>query len=317
MNAMNPPGEQISDYARFDFEALWPGREKVTQVEGAILAAALRSGDRRRVLEVGTGFGRLLGVLTELAEEVVTTDFDLAGLSRLPSTGTDRNSLRVACNVYHLPFVGGSFSSASMIRVYHHLSEPVVALREVARVLRPGGRLLISYNPKPSVGTLVNDIQRAIHPSREAPFRSITFSAGRTSLHPDPFPVFVAGRRDFVQSTAAAGLHRGPEVVSGLEEYYFMRHIPAHWFVRIGTALGRAPAFPMRFALVTKPGADSASLPKLGEVLACPRCGTPHPDWGTADALECGHCPFVGRRHDAVLDLRYVPEGATRWEAPT
>ena len=309
--------ESISDYSRFDFAALWPGRDKVTEVERAIISGALRMGDCRRILEVGTGFGRLLGALTELSAEVVATDFDVGGLDRLPSPRPGRSPMRVAANVYHLPFVDGAFTGATMVRVYHHLSHPERALREIARVIGGGGRLVVSYNPKPSVGTFVNDVQRALHPSPRTRFRSLTFAAGPTVLEPDPFPVYVAGRREFDRSVNLAGLRAREEVVSGIEEYYLMRHIPAPWFVRLGTTFGRAPAFPTRFAVVSKPGDPPVSLPPLSEILACPRCGVPQPEWRLTGPLRCGHCSFEGVGRGGVLDLRFVPEGVARWEART
>ena len=309
--------ESVSDYARFDFAALWRGRERVTEVERAIVSRQLGSADRRRILELGTGFGRLLSALTELGGEVVATDFDVESLNGLPASAGSSRPLRVAANIYHLPFVDGAFTSASMVRVYHHLSDPVAALTEVGRVLQGGGRFLVSYNPKPTLGTLVNDIQRAIHPSPRTRFRSITFARGPVTLDPEPFPVYVASRREFERTVRAGGFRPVREVVSGLEEYYLMRHVPAGVFVRLGTALGRAPAFPARFAVLEKDQRPGASLPDLERILACPRCRTPFPTgsgYGPPVACACG---YRGTIRGAVLDLRYVPEGVRRWEAPT
>lgn len=311
----DPPRETVSDYARFDFRALWPGREKVTEVERAIVVGCLAPGDRRRILELGTGFGRLLGPLTELAREVVATDFDLESLSRLARPADARVPVRVAANLYHLPFVDGAFTGASMVRVYHHLSDPVAALTEVSRVLSPGSSLLLSYNPKPTIGTFVNDVQRAIHASDHVPFRSITFARGRIVLPPDPFPVYVAGRRDFARTIGAVGLRPVREVVSGLEEYYLMRYVPARLFLRLGAVFGRAPAFPTRFVLLAKPPAPPAALPEIGRILACPRCRSPWPEGGPAARPECSKCGFRGEVHGGVIDFRYLPEGVRRWEA--
>ncbi len=305
--------ESVSDYTGFDFAALWPGREKVTEVERRFLAEGLADADRRRILEVGSGFGRLLSAVEAEAEEVVATDFDLDSLARIPTTGVRRNrTRRVAANVYHLPFADGSFTAATMVRVYHHLGDPRAVLAELRRVLVPGGRLLVSYNPTPTVGTLVNDIQRALRPSERVPFRSITFARGQhRQLPADPFPVYVGPREEFAEFAGTTGFHPRREMVSGLEEYYLMRFVPTDWFVRIGVALGRAPGFPMRFAVLESAPGPARPLPAAAEIWACPRChGAIPQDRGS---FSCARCGVVGRDRDGVADLRYVPEGVPRW----
>jgi SAM-dependent methyltransferase len=312
MSAALLPAE-ISDYDGFDFRTLWRGREKVTEVESRLLFRTFISGDRRRLLEVGTGFGRLLGSVEAVAEEVVATDFDLTSLKRLDGNRPGANrTLRVAANLYHLPFVDGSFTGATMVRVYHHLSDPAGAFRELRRVLRPRSRLFVSYSPRPSIGTLVNDIQSALHPSPQIPFRSVTFSRKRcVELTPDPFPVYVAPREEFQETARRSGFATLLEFGSGLEEYHLSRHVPADWFVRIGAALGRAPGFPMRFAVLEVPDGPAGRLPAREEMVACPVCHGPlQPREAGA---QCRKCAFSGTLSDGVLDLRYVPEQTVRW----
>lgn len=43
-----------------------------------------------------------------------------------------------------LPVAGGTFAAATMIEVVEHLADPVPALREAVRALRPGGRLVVT-----------------------------------------------------------------------------------------------------------------------------------------------------------------------------
>lgn len=306
--------EEIVDYSGFDFAGLWKGRDRVSEVERSIVARAFPRKDRLRLLEVGTGFGRLLGSLTAVGREVVTTDLDLGSLERLRLDDTAPPVVRVAANLYHLPFAEGSFTGATMVRVHHHLLDPSAALSEVARVLRGGSSLIISYQPTPSLGTLVLDVQRALTASRTEPFRSVTFARRPIVLTPHPFPIRAAPRREFGREAARAGFSCESEVGTGFEEYSPLRWIRAESFVRLGTNLGRAPAFPTRFVRAVKVGSAEGPLPPLSAIFACPRCRCPQPDWGEVARPECESCHFAGGRRGSVLDLRFSPPRARRWE---
>jgi SAM-dependent methyltransferase len=306
----NMAAESVSDYRGVDLEGRWAGRSQVTALERAFVRRAFDGADCRRLLEVGTGTGRLLEPLLALSTEVIASDFDEAALARLRLRSAVGSVHRVAANVYHLPFVEGAITGASMVRVYHHLDNPVAALREIGRVLRPGGRLLVSYHPRPSAFTLSHDIKRAIGPAGPAPFRSITFARRSVDLAPDPFPVHVARRADFAEVARAAGLVTVGEFASGFEEYAILRRLPTRLFVSVGERLGRAPGFPARLVVLAKPGTDSEPLPALDRIWACPRCRSEL----RADRLWCPTGDWQGRESGDVRDLRYVPAGAPRWE---
>ncbi len=136
-------GEVIPDYRHLDFQGMWAGRERVTALERTVVSRLLGGVSRRRILELGTGFGRLTPVLAPVADEYVGVDFDPGGLARARATlsGEERAgpSARFAlANAYHLPFASASFSGVAMVRVYHHLADPAPVLAELARVLEPG-----------------------------------------------------------------------------------------------------------------------------------------------------------------------------------
>jgi SAM-dependent methyltransferase len=59
-----------------------------------------------------------------------------------------------------LPFDDSTFSVVTMMDVLEHVPDPVSSLREVDRVLRPGGRLVLSVPHKGTFGSL--DAQRSI-----------------------------------------------------------------------------------------------------------------------------------------------------------
>ena len=88
------------------------------------IAAACRRG---RTIEIGGGIGNLKQRLTE----VVATDIQSAPW------------LDCVADAQRLPFADACAANIVMVDVLHHLEFPLVFFREAARVLRPGGRVLM------------------------------------------------------------------------------------------------------------------------------------------------------------------------------
>jgi len=100
------------------------------------------------LLDVGTGTGRLLELAAPQADHVLGVDMsrDMLALARarLAERGlADRAAVRQA-DMYRLPFADAAFDAVAMQMVLHYAEDPAAALAEAARVLRPGGTLLIA-----------------------------------------------------------------------------------------------------------------------------------------------------------------------------
>jgi ArsR family transcriptional regulator len=116
-----------------------------SQVEHALLEALPR-GPVEELIDVGTGTGRILellgprikrGVGVDLSREMLTVaraNLEKAGLRNVAVRHGD---------MYQLPWPAGSFDLATIHQVLHFAADPEGAIAEVARVLRPGGRLVI------------------------------------------------------------------------------------------------------------------------------------------------------------------------------
>jgi ubiquinone/menaquinone biosynthesis C-methylase UbiE/DNA-binding MarR family transcriptional regulator len=94
--------------------------------------------------DLGCGSGTLSEVLAPFARRVIAVDDSEAmlgeartRLARFPNVELHRAALEA------LPLEDGCLDAATLVLVLHHLPDPAKAVREVARVLRPGGRLLI------------------------------------------------------------------------------------------------------------------------------------------------------------------------------
>lgn len=101
-----------------------------------------------RVLDIGTGRGFMAVELARRGADVTTVDISeeelkAAWLHAVDTGVADRIEFHLA-NGGDLPFEEGSFEAVTMINVLHHLDNAEEVLPEIARVLMPGGRLIIS-----------------------------------------------------------------------------------------------------------------------------------------------------------------------------
>jgi SAM-dependent methyltransferase len=101
------------------------------------LARALRLPRGGRVLEVGCGRGVALGPLAELLEPERLVGVDVDEIALREAARGPAETLRA--DVRALPFDAASFDLVVDFGTCYHVAEPERALREVARVLAPGG----------------------------------------------------------------------------------------------------------------------------------------------------------------------------------
>jgi ArsR family transcriptional regulator len=115
------------------------------EVEAA-MREALGRGPFRLLVDLGTGTGRCLELFADRYERGLGLDINHTMLAyarhKLDGAGLTRAHVRHG-DLYHLALPDGTASAVVMHQVLHFLSEPVQALREAARILAPGGRLLI------------------------------------------------------------------------------------------------------------------------------------------------------------------------------
>ena len=92
-----------------------------------------------RLLDVGGGTGRVAQHLLAHVAEVHILD---------PSLGMVREGQRkgiraIQGDAEHMPFGQGAFDRVVVVDTFHHLRDQRMAVRELLRVLAPGGRLVI------------------------------------------------------------------------------------------------------------------------------------------------------------------------------
>lgn len=100
----------------------------------------------RSILDVGSGAGQVLGHLLKQAHpeaQMIAFDLSHGMLRRARGRLKDARPSYVAGDLTQLPFADGSFDCITCGWVIEHLPDPRPGLRELSRVLQPGGRLLL------------------------------------------------------------------------------------------------------------------------------------------------------------------------------
>lgn len=99
-----------------------------------------------RILDAGAGERKFRGFCNHL--NYVAQDFaqyDGKGDARGLQTGAwDQSKLDIVSDIASIPEPDGSFDAIMCIEVFEHLPDPLAAIREFARLLRPGGQLILT-----------------------------------------------------------------------------------------------------------------------------------------------------------------------------
>lgn len=111
---------------------------------------------RGRLLDVGCWNGGFLERVQRAGRytELVGVDVVDAGVAVARRKGFDARV--VDLNGEPLPFDAGEFDGVSLLAVLEHVFDPVAMVREIHRVLRPGGELLIDV---PNAASLTNRLR--------------------------------------------------------------------------------------------------------------------------------------------------------------
>ncbi len=134
-----------------------------------LLVALAQSTGRELVLDVATGVGFTAFALAPGSRWVMATDIAPQMLEQARRERSRRGLRNVSLGLAAaecLPFADGAFDRVACRTAAHHFADPVSAVREMARVLKPGGLLLLADTVAPE-DELVSDWMNAVEKRRD------------------------------------------------------------------------------------------------------------------------------------------------------
>ncbi len=178
----------MDDIQRFDrwsstYERSWLQRWLFDRVHRSVLAVAARGPAPATILDVGCGTGRLLR-----AAGARWPSAQLIGVDPAPGMVEVARRLTPTATFYvgpaeALPLPDGTADLALSTISFHHWLDQAAGVREVARVLRPGGRFLLADFAPPS---WIGRMSGHAHARSPAEHRALFGQAGLTVVAQEP-----------------------------------------------------------------------------------------------------------------------------------
>ncbi len=265
--------------------------------EDAVEVVALRRllpKEGKLLLELGAGAGRNTPRY-EGYEQIVLVDYSLTQLQQARQRLGDSPRYRyVAADIYRLPFVGGLFDGATMIRTLHHMAEARRALDQVHRTLQTSAIFILEYANKKNIKSILR------------------YALRRQSWNPfSPEPVeFAPLNFDFHPATVRAWLQQAGFIlertltVSHFRVGWMKRLLPLKFLVWLDSLCQPTGAWwQLTPSVFTRSRAAGQTPPAAeGEFFRCPACEAALPD--TPPELVCPSCGRTYPVVDGIYDLR-------------
>lgn len=121
--------------ASFDRE----GRERKARKVLAILEDGLGSLESLKLLDIGCSTGFMSHQYAKRFREVIAVDVDEPALLFAQESNPADNLKYVAMDSQKLAFPDASFDAVTCTHIYEHVPNPISLMREIHRVLKPGG----------------------------------------------------------------------------------------------------------------------------------------------------------------------------------
>ena len=141
--------EVISDYNGYDYKKIfWEDADRAYEDQADRLAVRrLLPKHMKNFVDIAGGYGRLAPEYLKRADSATLFDYSKTELAQARELYGDQLKTK-AGDIYDLPFEDGEFSTLLMVRATHHFKDMKKVLKELYRILEPGGIAVIEVANK-------------------------------------------------------------------------------------------------------------------------------------------------------------------------
>ncbi|MBQ9020271.1 class I SAM-dependent methyltransferase [Candidatus Saccharibacteria bacterium] len=143
------PTKIVSDYNGYDYKKIfWEDADREYEDQADRLAIRrLLPKKMGTFVDVAGGYGRLAKEYLGRARECTIFDYSKTELAQAKAEFGDKIKVK-AGDIYHMPFKDNSFNGLLMVRATHHFDNMPAVMKELYRVLKPGGIAVIEVANK-------------------------------------------------------------------------------------------------------------------------------------------------------------------------
>ena len=140
------------DYNLIDYSSYWQNREYEREAEKIALEklfSRIPGKEQKTILEIGGGFGRLAAIYAPFFKDVILLEPSEKLLKEAQTNlAAQKNLTFLAGRGEAIPQESKSVDVALMVRVSHHFQDLSPVLKEINRILKPQGFLILEFANK-------------------------------------------------------------------------------------------------------------------------------------------------------------------------
>lgn len=134
------------DDPRYSYTDYWLGRDYEHQAEILALTRLLTDQKFTSGVDLGGGFGRLTPTIAKFTKRVTLIEPSNKLRSQAKKTLSAHKNITISPGTaQHTRLPDSSQDLVVIVRVLHHFPDPAPAIAEIARVLKPGGTLILEF----------------------------------------------------------------------------------------------------------------------------------------------------------------------------